>query len=332
MSEIIEKLRQQAIYLKLEPKVDIGVELITLLQVLNGVNSSYKSFIETHFINSYGKRKKNYLEKLLKGIFKDFSLKVVDLDYASFGAALAPNTLSFSSDLSNINDILNWKRDTFQQYKDDVFTQDLNDPSFLKSIEKKYNDVERYKIYKPLTSFLGRNKKADYKIKIGDHSKKYDKVLPFVKDESIKILTPKQIVKVNDDAERIFQAYFTTTDELDLFNQKNIKVKRIHAYKELDKPTYPFIVEEIQYENLHFKLNTILECNVEFVDDEYVISYPELDIQVWGDNREVAEDAFCFAFYSLYETFVKAKDSKLTKKALSLKSKLKALIENIKED
>ena len=62
----------------------------------------------------------------------------------------------------------------------------------------------------------------------------------------------------------------------------------------------------------------------------YYISYPDLNILVWGNDREEAEEAFQFNFISFIKTIYNEDDSNLTNKAREIKKKLTNLIDQIK--
>jgi hypothetical protein len=61
----------------------------------------------------------------------------------------------------------------------------------------------------------------------------------------------------------------------------------------------------------------------------YVIQNEELDITVWGESREEAEDSFAFTFHSLYQNFATEIDSKLSKDAKSLKENLLKTVKKV---
>jgi hypothetical protein len=95
---------------------------------------------------------------------------------------------------------------------------------------------------------------------------------------------------------------------------------------------YHFKPESIKYQNFNFDLNKILECVVEFEDDNYILKNEELDIIVWGATREEVEDAFNFGFYSLYINYYLEDDSKLSDEAILLKNKLQAIIKSVTDE
>ena len=58
--------------------------------------------------------------------------------------------------------------------------------------------------------------------------------------------------------------------------------------------------EKIILENFIYNLNEKLNCNVVFENDSYIISNNLLDIVVWADTSDDAENAFCFTFSAIY--------------------------------
>ncbi len=98
-------------------------------------------------------------------------------------------------------------------------------------------------------------------------------------------------------------------------------------YKEvLLYDTYPYRPEIIVFNEVKYELSKKLECKVVFEENYYLISNDELNINVWGQTRYEAEEAFSFSFYSLYQNYAKQPDENLTEDAKILKEKLLNLV------
>ena len=121
---------------------------------------------------------------------------------------------------------------------------------------------------------------------------------------------------------------------LDISQTKDKKLfidlaKRLNV-KHHEKP-YRFLPDIIRYQKKVFTLNQALECKVEVVDENYIITNQSLDITTWGESIEEAQDAFSFSFYALYENFYDENSEKLSPKAQKIKEKLHNLIKLVVE-
>ena len=83
----------------------------------------------------------------------------------------------------------------------------------------------------------------------------------------------------------------------------------------------PHILQTIEFDNVKILLKNNIKYLVEYEDKLYFAKFPFLDINVWGNTRKEAVEAFNFAFISLYENIVLENDKKLTKKTRNLKKK-----------
>ena len=89
---------------------------------------------------------------------------------------------------------------------------------------------------------------------------------------------------------------------------------------------YPFKPQYLTFNGASYILREKLNTIVSFEDGHYIISNELLNISVWGETRDEAEEAFAFAFHSLYENFAKEDDKNLTPQSRRLKQTLKNLI------
>ena len=101
---------------------------------------------------------------------------------------------------------------------------------------------------------------------------------------------------------------------------KKKQSKRIHP------DVYPFKPQYLAFNGVSYIFREKLETTLSYDDGHYVISNELLDITVWGVTRDEAEEAFAFAFHSLYENFAKESDKNLAPQSRRLKQTLKNLI------
>jgi len=76
-------------------------------------------------------------------------------------------------------------------------------------------------------------------------------------------------------------------------------------------------------------IKNVLDNQVTYEDDNFIIRNDEFDITVWGQTRDKAQEAFGFTFHALYKNYMLEKDENLSDKAVELKNKLKLIIKKI---
>jgi hypothetical protein len=256
------------------------------------------------------------------------SLLVVDLNYSSFEAALAPDIVELNPTIFN-DSIMDLKREAFDDYKETIISGDYENVNYLQKISKRYNDEERVKIFKPLFSSFGDGK--EYKVNINDKDHKIIKTLT-LPEKKKEFYIPKVAVEKHVPEFTTVQVFAKMNKQGDITHLKTQSLKKILYVEELEHDTYPFKPESIKYQNLKFDLNKCLECVVEFEDDNYIIKNEELDLIVWGATREEVEDAFNFSFYSLYVNYYLEDDSKLSVEAILLKNRLHTIIKSVTDE
>lgn len=326
---MIEKLKDIAFRIHIEPlkTVEHSAKVETVIKVLSDISSSYNNYLEIEFLKNEGfKKVYETNKKVLETIKEELSLLIVDLNFSSFEAALAPDLIELQSPIFK-NEVLEWKRETFEEYKDSVINGDFENANYLHKIAKRYNDEERIKIFKPLFSSFGDGK--DYKVNIKDKNKTIIKTLiqpEKSKEFYIPKITSEKLETTEYSTVQVFAKVRKQGDKFKL-NQRNLK--EIYYLEELEHDTYPFKPDLIKYQDIIFVLNKSLDCIVDYEDDNYIIHNEELDLTVWGENRKEVEDAFNFSFFSLYKNYYNEDDINLSEDALSLKEKLTEIINKV---
>ncbi|MDQ3683670.1 MAG: hypothetical protein M3352_11475, partial [Bacteroidota bacterium] len=247
--------------------------------------------------------------------------------FASFEAAISPNSITSSSSFSYLKEPIKLKKEIFKSYEDDIFYSNLNDPKTVKRFEKKFSSEERAGIFRPLekTLFNPTRYKFKYGRSFNDLKKSFK---PISKEVANKLMPPS--VKAST-SEALYKIYVTTDGEIDLFGPR-LKIKKLLASEKMVRADYPLQLSKIRYDGTEVILKEAMTADVSFEEEEklYYISYPELNITVWDKDRNEADEAFQFAFISLIQNIYNEDDNNLTKKAKEIKKKLAALIDEIK--
>lgn len=330
--DFLEALRKFALYFKLEsgPKYGGAIDIETLTKVLRALNNSFQNYFDAELRNIYQKEGKitERVNNEIKALKEESRLLVVDLKFASFEAGLAPNSITSSGSFTYLKQPLQLKKEIFKTYEKEVFYSDLNDQETLRNFEKKFSKEERAGIFKPLEDTLF--KPVGYSFKYGKSFTDLKKSFKPISDEVEKTLVPT-IDKIPT-IETIYKQYVVYEGEFDLFGPKP-RLKKVLAAEKLERPIYPLQLHTVKEDNIIITLRETITAQVTYDAEEelYYISYPELDITVWGKEREEANEAFCFTFISLVRTIYNEEDLNLTTKATTIKQKLAAIIDQIKE-
>lgn len=328
MKKLLSELKKIAINFQIKPfDTDEGIVSVdTLIKVLSDIKKSFYHFTEFEFLNNplyseYLKRK----PKLLQEFLNNFQLMVVDAKIGSYQSALAPDVLEKQDPIFK-DAVLEFKRNTFENYKNDVAYLDYQNQSAINTIVAKYPEQHRVKFYRPFFDAVSDEKK--YSVFLLD-----DKDKPFKKIIAPDSLRKKQIVPIikqakTEQQDQLIKGYFRISSDGQKIELKKSKIKQVYDIEILEHDTYPYKPNTIRYENHTFILNEKLHCDVDFDDGQYFIVNKDLDITVWGDTRDDVESAFCFSFYSLFKNFAEESDENLSPSALELKKNLLALIKS----
>jgi hypothetical protein len=298
-NENLKELREIAFEITIDPNNALHAATAEdVVKVLSAYISSYKSFL-TIKLHSENKSEEEITETL-----KESKLIVVDTDFNSFHSSLAPFNPHDHSVLSVFND-----------YKSEILDADVDSYTDLRNLRNEFTKEQLHLIYSPIFSVINRN----YSLKIKTENKGERKVKKPIKEfETYFKNTKEKIVKENQD--KLFQ-FFVQTPDINSFSKKDIIYSSVLEHK-----TYPYTTDRIIFSNKIIYLHDNITCNVEYIDDLYFISYGELNIQVWGETREEAEEAFHFTFYSLVINYAEDNDENLTNDAILLKNKLTTMI------
>lgn len=139
-----------------------SVTFETLIKVFNKIKRSFLNFVEIEFLrNTNFKTIYQNKPRVLENFKKDFELTVQNIDIDRLTAAIAPDIAEYNETLFP-HEILLWKWEKFNSFKEDVIYGDYHNPVFIKLIAEKYNQEERVKIFKPIFDAISYDK--EYKV------------------------------------------------------------------------------------------------------------------------------------------------------------------------
>lgn len=299
----LEHLRDIAFEITIDPNNPLhAASAEDVVQVLNAYIASFKSYLEIK-LKSDSKTPDEIGE-----ILKDAKLMVVDTDFNSFHSSLV-----------GYNPVNNQPIPFFDNYKSEIIESNLDSYQDVLELRNNYTKEELRSIYNPIFSATSKN----YSLKIKTNrisEKKVNKP----RKEFETYFKPKRISSEILPEENKLYSVIVQTPDLNSISTKNI----IYS-SELEHETYPLILDRIEFADRKILLHDNILCNVTYEDGLYFISYKDLNIEVWGETRVKAEEAFKFTFYSLIINYAEEDDNRLTDDAIHLKNKLVTMIRKL---
>jgi hypothetical protein len=325
MQELLSKLREEAIYLKLTTKNEGGaVSVADMISMLHSISESYRNFVEIEYLKLNTIQDPIRLKKVLRGLDDENKLKVVDLKFESCGVYLAPNTITFKHQIPNIKESIDWKKNSFIDYKENVISPNYNNKGFLEMVEKRFTPVERQKIFKPLIEALENNQDSKIQVGLNESTKLHLLSIPNTKNRDILVPQPSQFdfappqPKIKKTA--IAKIEYTegsksnTSKVLNLFDQGNEDVSV--TFNEI-------VVNENVY-----KLKFPIHGKVEIEGSEHSIISAEFGLYGFGQTMDEAKVNFCEEFHYIYTRYNSLSPELLSKKVLEIKDYLNFIVYN----
>ena len=306
---LISQLKKIAFNVRIQSEDTLGraAKVSTVIKVLNDLNAAYLNFLEVEFNKNeeFAKIVQNK-PRVLKNLLEDLELLVVDLKFGSFEAALAP-ALVESHTLFR-DEVLEWEKNTFSQFKSVMLSGEYDNPKFMQHINERYTNVERLRMFKPLFASFGNGK--DYVLNLSNGEGQITKRLLRPERQRLDFYLPTiptEKVEANYKTSVIFAKV------IDGHNQqlKKGSIKDILYWEEMEHDTYPYKPDLLKYDGLVYVLNERLDCVVSFENNRYFIQCEDLGIRVDASSREHAETDFAMLFHELYRAQSEGSTSRL---------------------
>lgn len=296
----VNVIKQNAVNLKVEPKTDRYSKAVVvdyIVDFLRNVQSSYKNFAEVLFRQTFTEHDYPNYEAALSSFKKDSNLLMVDLNFQSFGVGLVADTeiMNYRQDMSE--KFKAFKQGIFEGFKHDVLFADLNSSQFHEEIGKKYDEVERSKIYSAIVTSL--ESKADYKISISDQDFKFKvKDLPVVSKKTISFLKPKLTKNGGEDSELLIKRTMELTDAEG--NKKARLQTEFLSYAEFQIQISDIKNKEVDiqiYFSDPYSVKVIFKDNIFLIDDTFFSVY--IESQDFKEIQKVYEIMLAKKYISL---------------------------------
>ena len=148
---MLDELRDIAFRFQIDPNKTVGhaARISSVISVLSNINQSFQNFLEVEFFkNEEFVKAFEQNSKVLESLKEDLELLLVDVKFGSFEAAAVPNIISLPS-LFN-DKVSAWKKETYEDYKENILYGEYESHDFLKKVMNRYNETERNQIFKTL--------------------------------------------------------------------------------------------------------------------------------------------------------------------------------------
>lgn len=319
IDDYLEELRNIAFELTIEPKhrKDHAVGIKALTELLNNIQESYVNYLNV----SNSKRKGS---PVAPNSEVESDLMIVDLAFSSFHAKLAPDYIGTKAKGSSSMDFpMHTIKREFSHYKNTFLYANYSSKETIDLLMQEFSYDERKLILDPL--FKSVNKADSYNVIISnDQGGRYN--LTKVPKSVISKLTPPKDKASKENKQFIQKMYAVVTESTEGETKKR-KIKKILASEDIPMESMPYLPNKIQAEGeAALILKKRIEVDVVHEDGLFFFSYPDLNIEVWGETRKDAEEAFNFAFFSLYTSIALEEDSLLTPNAQIVKKFMLDLI------
>ena len=317
MEDFLQKLREQAIYFKVEsePQYGGGVGIDDVLQVLENLKKSYAEFIQIEYDRINTQTDKAKLKKIREGLTQENALVIVDLKFGSFESAISPDFVTNRHQVPSISNLQDWKLETFTTYKSLVIDSDYNEDGFLKKIESRYTPEQRKRIYEPVLNGILKRKSAKVAFKTDVNNRMQPLTQP--KQRSVGILTPTT-PKFKENIEPR-----TSLARVEIRGQVK-RPKVLELFEDIKTPVIGY--EKIIGSDKTYQLKYPIYCEMNTENDLYFLENRQFGLYAAGKTREEAEASFFEEFEFIYNRYNSLADSQLTDDVINIKQSLNSIL------
>lgn len=286
----LHDLRKNAFYLKFSTNDRKYGDTIGLRELTNtlltNLSTSFKHFVTIDFEKKFNSiiPEDNKRNKILKSVFADTDLRMVDLNFGSFEIGLSTDKLMKSN--IEFREVKEWADNVGDNYKKIVLDNDITNTE-LATILNNYTDEERNQIFEPVLRIV-ENK--NYNLKVKDSLReKYSNLGLNNKEISSKIVT--KIKKVDNIQQKHLELITVTTIIDKNSNKKTINLDNT-LFSSIESTEYLLGYSDFKkygYNNVPngIKITILIENN-----DTYIVlraNYNENAFEVRVDNDKIEE-------------------------------------------
>lgn len=305
--EYISSLRKHALYFRILPKASTfkdSIGLASTWRFLKNISDSFNEYAKIK-MNELAIQNDLSLRKSRNILTKYFSLRVVSLNYSSFGIGVSPDFYMGDEKLKLGNDsFTQWRKDNFSTFCNDVIYTDLSNEDDVDRIMTTYSGEERNRIFKPLVRSY-----SNAEINIFLSNQQYESIKPLVpvstnkRDDFFPLL--ESVVKENNKEFQLMQILIPIEKGK---NKLSIDVKNLQQSlfsTELEGGF--FQVDGFVFDNRKIEFNSKQDLKVTFDKEsqQFISNFEPLSIDIQGETLEEISHKFNQVLSESYELYSK---------------------------
>lgn len=296
----IDFLKERAVNLRLYPtdkKYSKAILVDHVIEFLKSVQNCFLGFSQVNFEKNFTSSDFSDYSNVLTNFKKNVKTLCVDFQFNSFGVSIVADTeiMNFTEREFYSEKFISFKRNLFEDFKNEVIYPDYQSVEFQNFIKNKYDPEERALIYSPFLDSLKANKK--YKIQLSNNDfteaiMEYPVITQRIKD----IITPK-IKKPQVDEELQLQRTLEVVTESGV--KKGILSQEQMKFGEFDVP-----IRDLKYNEDIISFVEPYSLSIIFDKGVLRISDERFDLLFENtDNKKLIED-FSKSIITLYKNLL----------------------------
>ena len=330
----LDTMKNRAIYIKMKSEKKYSyastVRLQDIKYLIEKVQKSYEQYIIATFRMSFEQLYKTpeALAEAVSRIISQLELRVVDLNYKSFGVGISTDTIIGNQDTTI--EIVDWKKDVLSNYKKDVIEIDYSSEEDTKRIAQKFTEEERNSIYKPIQDAIS-TKKLDITVSNSEYKeiKKINKINKKTQNNILPKLE-KQPAQLEDKGKKLVSFVAELPKDGDI---TKIKIKELHDgllfSEDINKASMK--LHNIEHENLFFELKQPIEVEFSLEQNNlYKIDFPLLQLS-FNSSKENLKNDFQEQFFKKYNYLNNTSEELLNPDDIQTKGILSMLINEVRQ-
>ena len=319
----LDYLRNTAIHLRVQAKSPAHSKAVFVknaVDFLQSISNSFSNFVDVNFRKAFDQDHfgEDY-SKVLKQIISKTQLLVVDQRFKSFGVSISSDTSIMQNQYSQ--EINSWRKQLFDQYKDEVLYIDYESLGVAEAISEKYDENERNLIYKSFISTF--KEKSTYKVSItNSHYSETIKEYKPVSKPINNIFLPKLVQEEAKEEKVLYQEFFMDIRD----SQKPAKQSDIIERKLLDYAKFYHPIKNIKVENDYLVLLEEWSVQVVYEKGIFIIALEDLNIHLKSDDYSELINSFYKEVLITYDSLIDTPDTDLGVDDLSKKEFLSNIV------
>lgn len=301
----IQLLRKNAINIRLKPatpKYSHAVFIDDILSVLKAMKGSFSNYLAVSFRKHFSDERFGDSNKLIAALNKEFPLLYVNAKFRSFGASLSTDA-TIQTNNNYPTEINNWKKNLFEEFKNDVVFCNYNSDNEIQSISEKFSEEERHIIYKGLIDIY-----SSKKFNVSFTDEKFEdtiKDIHPISKRNKEIILPKLTPKQEEANKKLVRTFAMSSSE------KGYKKTDIIFSEELSFAEIKRNINSLSFEKSTIDFNQTIEITIVYENNCFSIDFPDFGVSVVANEFEECLNLFSQKTFQQYLNVLNQKDSEI---------------------